>query len=405
MFNRARRTASSTFGGLPAPFWIVWVGTLINRIGLMVVPFLTLFLTRQRGFSPAEATLVVSLVGVGSFIAAFIGGMLADRLGRKPTVVASMLMAAVCMLILPTAESLPIIALVAGVLGFFTDLYRPAVSAIIADLIPPEDRIRAFSLLYWVINLGVAIAPLLASLALVYGYGLLFVIDAATTFAYGLLVWWRVPETRPAEARAASAGRNPFKGYGAAIRDRRLVLLTLLSLLIGCMGFQAYTTLPLHMEARGLTEADYALTISLNGLIIVLFALPVAAWATRRARFPMLALTSVLSAVGFGVFAFADSLLWVYLLGVAIFTLGEVAYAPVGNAVVSDMAPVAQRGSYMGLYGMSWGLAAAIGPALGGIILAAAGGTTLWVISLSAGLLAALGFVLLGRQPVSVVSS
>ena len=104
------------------------------------------------------------------------------------------------MLALGFARAVPLIAGCTFALGFLTDLYRPAVSAAIADLVPPEHRIRAYGYLYWAINLGFAVAPVVAGLLAGYAYLALFVGDAVTTFAFGVIVLLGLKETRPAAA-------------------------------------------------------------------------------------------------------------------------------------------------------------------------------------------------------------
>ena len=155
--------------GLPRSFWLLWIGTFINRLGGFVVPFLTLYLTSQRGLSVSQAALVVSLFGAGSFGAALVGGELADRLGRRPVMLISFLLAPVNMILLGLTRTIALIGPLTLVQGFFTDLYRPAVNAMVADLVPTEHRPRAYGYIYWAINLGFAIAPAIAGFLAIAG--------------------------------------------------------------------------------------------------------------------------------------------------------------------------------------------------------------------------------------------
>ena len=159
-----RSRLSAVVASLPRAYWLLWLGTLINRLGSFVIPFLTLYLTQRRGLPIGQAALMVSLFGAGSFSAALIGGELADRLGRRPVMLLSFLLAPFNMIALGLVQPLALLALLTFTQGLLTDLYRPAVSAAIADLVPAEERPRAYGYLYWAINLGFAIAPVVAGL-------------------------------------------------------------------------------------------------------------------------------------------------------------------------------------------------------------------------------------------------
>ena len=155
---------SSLIEGLPPAYWLIWTGTLINRLGGFVIPFLTLYLTAQRAIPVSRAALIVSLFGAGSFISQLTGGELTDRLGRRPVMLMSYFITPLFMIMLGLAKDIILISIAIFIVGFFTDLYRPAVGAAIADLVPPEARTRAYGYNYWAINLGAAIAPLVAGL-------------------------------------------------------------------------------------------------------------------------------------------------------------------------------------------------------------------------------------------------
>ncbi len=387
-----------SFAGLPSVFWVLWVGTLINRLGLFVVVFLTLYLTKERGMTVEQATLAVSLLGLGSFSASLIGGVMTDRIGRKPTFVISMMVTPVLLLILGSLQSHILLITLPFVVGLFMDLYRPAMSAVIADVVPEQDRVRAFSYMYWAINLGAAIAPVVAGFASKIGYPVLFIGDAISTMMFGLLVLWKLPETRPLAAAALSRATNPFGQLRIVLKDGLLVLLTLLSFGLGFMMFQTYSSLPLDMSAHGLSDIDYGFANSINGVLIVLVSLPAAAWAHRQSRSRVLTLAAVLWALGFGMYGLASTALG-FMLATGVWTLGELLSAPVGNALISEIAPPESRGAYNGVAGMAWGLSSGVGPAVGGLILARGGGGLLWMICLGVGITVALGYSTLQRSP------
>lgn len=150
---------SSLIRELPPRFWYLWLGTVINRLGGFAVPFLVLYLTSQLGISAGTAALMVSVLGAGSFVSQLFGGELADRLGRRPVMLMSFFVSPIAMIILGLVRSPWLLVSAMFVLGFFMDLYRPAVSAAITDLVPSEKRTRAFGYLCWAINLVRRLPP------------------------------------------------------------------------------------------------------------------------------------------------------------------------------------------------------------------------------------------------------
>lgn len=395
MANHLRSRLSSLTAGLPRTYWLLWGGTLINRLGGFVVPFLTLYLTAQRDIPVSQAALMVSLFGAGSFAAQLVGGELADRLGRRPVLLTSFLVAPLNMVLLGLARSVPLIAGLTMLQGFFTDLYRPAVSAAVADLVSTELRPKAFGYLYWAINLGFAFAPALAGLIARFDYFLLFAGDAATTFLFGLIVLWGVRETRPIGVDATS--RPTARARLRQIWDEPILLFfSLLALGFGLIYMQGHVTLPIDMQSSGLGPDKYGLAISLNGVLIVLLSIPASNAAVRWPRFGSLALAAMFLGVGFGLVALAGSL-WAYALTVAIWTLGEIIGATIAPAVVADLSPVESRGTFQGVFGAAYGLAAFIGPILGGWVFEHLGPSALWAGTFGLGCILALGYLAMAR--------
>jgi MFS family permease len=380
---------------LPPAYWLLWLGTLINRLGGFVIPFLTLYLTGQRGISVSQAALMVSLFGAGSFIASLAGGEVADRLGRRPILLVSFLIAPLNMVALGLARSTALIALLCLFQGFFTDLYRPAVGAAIADLVPPEGRPRAYGYNYWAINLGAAVAPAIAGQLAYLNYLLLFFGDALTTFIFGLIVLWGIKETRPVEAHQASqdGARRRLARLG---NEPLLLAFSGLTLLFGTVYMQGNVTLPVDMQAHGLDAAQYGLAIATNGALVVLLSLSVSRAAVRWPRFRTMAVAALLLGAGFGLTAVSSTLSG-YALAVAIWTLGEIAGAAIAPTIVADLSPPELRGLYQGVFGAAWGLSLFTGPLLGGWVFQQLGAKVLWTGCLALGALLSLGYLALSR--------
>jgi predicted MFS family arabinose efflux permease len=375
--------------GLPPAYWYLWGGTLLNRLGAFVVPFLTLYLTETRGLALSKAALAVSLYGGGAFLANLAGGLLADRIGRRATMTAALVLSAFTLTAFVFVRSYALIATVTLLLGFFAELYRPAAAAAIADLVAPEHRVRAYGLMYWVINVGAALAPILGGFIASRAFAALFLLDAATTFVFGLIIYWRVPETRPDDEAPDPALPSQGK-LRMLLRDPELLCLAALAFLFAAVFFQAFVTLPIDMKQHGLSVADYGLAIAVNGTLIVLLGIPASDKLARFRPLRTMAAAGLLLGMGFGLTGLADTMP-LYALSIAVWTLGELLYAPVAPALFADLSPVRLRGLYQGVHGAAWGLAKMIGPAAGGALFEYAGAGTLWSASFVVGLVITAG--------------
>ncbi|GLW35556.1 MDR family MFS transporter [Actinoplanes regularis] len=383
-------------GGLPRQFWFLWTGTLINRVGAFVVLFLSLYLTGERHFTQSQAGLVLGLYGVGGAIGTMAGGVLADRWGRRPTMLLAQFGAASLMLTLGFAHSYPQILVVTGLLGAFGEGVRPAFSAMMVDVVPERDRVRAYSLNYWAINLGFSLAAIAAGFAAQADFLLLFAIDAATTLVTATITLIFLKETRPAR-RPAPTGTAPTSGGGmfTALRDRTFLAFLLVNLLSVMVILQHWSTLPIAMQADGFSAATYGWVIAVNGIMIVSGQLFVPRLVEGRRSHRVLAVATLLIGVGFGLVAVAHAA-WVYALTVVIWTLGEMLQSPSNAATVAALSPSALRGRYQGLNSLSWSIGTALAPVLGGLVLQGPGSTTLWIGCFAVCALAAAGHLLSG---------
>jgi MFS family permease len=386
----ANDTDGGAFGrvgplGLSRTYWMLWSGMLLNRLGGTIFLLLGLYLTRERGLRPELAGLVISLYAAGGLFAGPLGGALADRAGRRATLLLGTACSGALMLALGFARSTMGIVALAPALGFFTDLCRPPLQAAVADVVPPRDRVRAYGLLYWAINLGFAGAAAFGGALAEHHFVLLFVIDALTTFAYGVIVLVGVPETRPARASGAPRARQQL---GAPFRDRPFMSFVLIQVLLLLAFAQVVVALPLDMRAHGLGMTQIGWLLGLNGVLIVI-AQPIALRSLRGLTHAQwLAAGAALTGLGLGATAFAGGAL-VYVLSGVLWSLGEIGFSTGAPALVADLAPADQRGAYQGTYQLAWGTASTLAPALGSLVLVRLGSGALWGGCLAACLVAA----------------
>ena len=377
---------------LPRTFWILWFGGLLNRLGDFVQPFLAIYLTNARGLSPAQVGAVLSLWGLGALVSGPVGGLIADRFGRRRALLIATFSGACGMLHLGVAREIWHIALAAALVGFLGPLYRPAQQAAVVDLVEPAERPRAFALVYWAANLGFAFSAVVAGMLSRYSFTLLFFLDAATTVGYGFVVWRFVSETQQTRASVPATAHRDLL---APVRDPVLVAFLGSCLLTALVFSQCWCTLPLEIERHGSSPEVYGRLMAINGLLIVALQLAAVKLVRRVARPVVMAVSSLLVGVGFGAFGLTTGPLG-YAAAITIWTLGEIAQMPVSSATVADLAPPERRGAYQGAFGLVFAAGNCLAPLFGGYVLQQAGSRWLWSGCLALGLGSALGHLAIG---------
>jgi MFS family permease len=375
-------TLYTSLRALPPVAWILFFGTFLNKFGSFVVPFLALYLTR-RGYSIAQAGVAIGAYGVGNVVATVLGGHFADRIGRRKTIVLSMFSGAAAMLLLSQASRFPVILALAALAGLTGELYRPASSALLADLVPASNRVTAYSAYRLALNAGFAFGPATAGFIAGHGFFWLFAGDAATSALFGVVAFFALPEVRP----SADKSSGWVESARALVGDRRLHRVLLASFGIALIFFQMNSSFGFAVFRLGFSPKVYGALLSLNGALVVLLELPLTTITRRYQPIVVMALGYLVVGIGFGATAFATSLVGLAVC-VTIFTLGEMCAMPVASAYVAGLSPHNMRGRYMGTYGLTWTVAQVIGPGLGMSLFAASPGA-FWAVGGGLGIVSA----------------
>ncbi len=347
------------------------------------MPFLAIYLTKQ-GYSLTQAGYAISAYGIGNLGASLLGGYLADTVGRRKTIVLSMFSGAVTMLLLSQARELPTIILLAALTGVTNELYRPAASALLADLLPEGQRVTAFSAYRMAFNAGWAFGPATAGFLSDYGYFWLFIGDAATSVLFGLVAFFALPR-----GVRSHQSNIPWREALRTLRhDRQFHQAMLAASAISLVLFQMSSTFGLHITHLGFSPATYGALISLNGALVVFCELPITTITRRFPAKPVMASGYVLLGAGFALNLWTHSVPGL-VLSVVTFTLGEMIAMPIGGAYIADLSPQHMRGRYSGAYGLTWACGLVIGPAMG-MRLFELGSNVLWFSCGALGLLAAM---------------
>ncbi|MEZ4778330.1 MAG: MFS transporter [Flavobacteriaceae bacterium] len=368
------------FKGLSREIWLLSLVTFINRAGAMVIPFLSLYLVNEKEFTLPQVGIIMTCFGVGSFIGAWLGGKLTDAIGFYKVIVLSLFFGGLGFISLQWLDSFYGICM--GVFGLIliADSYRPAIFVACDAYCKPGNLTRGIALIRLAINLGFSIGPLIGGLIIArISYDSLFWIDGLTCITASVLLFnvlkpkkRKIDETKEVVSKE---GVSPFKNS--------LYLLLITIMVFNGMLFVLYfSVMPLYYEkAHFLTPDLIGLLLFINGAMIVIFEMPLVGWLERINISKTMAtfIGVVFLALSFIVLNITT---WsgILVIGMIFMTLGEMIGSPFSNALAISMAPKGRKGSYMGLYSMSWSFAHIIGHNMGMNLVDTLGFETTWYL-------------------------
>jgi MFS family permease len=380
----------------PRPFWVLMLADALHGAGAgLFVPYWALYLTTERGASGAQAGALLALAGGVGLVGAPVGGLAADRIGRRPSLLIAGTGIGVGLILYGSLSSLVWIAVLTPFWAVMSDITSPAVSAAIADLVEPDLRAEAYGLRRQLHNMTFALGPPLGGLlVLALPMRWLFILAGLSALAATAAVAAGYPETRP--ERAAHEGPPRLRD---AARDRRLLALAagLGVVTMVYVQFDGVLGVFLH-EERGYSLAAWGLVFGLNPILIGALQYPVARWAGRRSPRAMLALGALLMGLALFVLWPASPLV-LLVAAVVVLTVGEMLQGPIGSTVAADLAPPHLRGSYEGIVDLAFAVSYAPAVLVGLWLVGAGHGEVMLAAALPLALVAAVCFLPVPRKP------
>jgi MFS family permease len=372
---------------------------MISTVGSsMIWPFLMIYVNRRLNLPLATATTLMSVNAICGLVFAFIAGPVTDRLGRKWVMAVSLAANGLGYLMMSQANSFTAFVFIMAWNGSVQPMYRVGADAMMADLIPPEKRVEAYSLLRTSNNVGVALGPAIGGFIASSSYTIAFILAAAGLITYSLLVTFLAHETLPQRARVLAQLPERMGGYDRVLKDRKFVVFSLNYTLTQICAALIWVLLGVYAYQNfHVSESQYGFIPTTNALMVVFFQLIITRISKRYPSLRVMAVGTLFYALGVGSVAFGQGF-WGFWLSMVIVTIGELITTPTATTLVANLAPADMRGRYMSIYGLTWGAAAGIGPVVGGLLSDNFGPVFTWYGGLVIGLISALGFIVMARS-------
>ncbi|MCK0130667.1 MFS transporter [Flavobacteriaceae bacterium F08102] len=388
-----------TFDGLSKEVWWLAFITLINRAGTMVIPFLSLYLTKHMGFSLGKVGWVMSAFGIGSVIGSWIGGRLTDKIGYYKVMFFSLVGAGFMFVYLQYLETFQSLCL--GVMGvmILADMFRPAMFVALNAYSKPQNKTRSVTLIRLAINLGFSAGPAVGGFIITkMGYSGLFWVDGITCVLASILL---LLVLHPKSARILDEVfvENPKSVW----KDTPFFIFFAAMVIFGFVFLQYFSTIPLfYRDIIKLTESEIGLLMAMNGFLIFLLEMPLIKTleSGRHHKIRFIIIGAVLMGTSLLLLNLGHWVL-IVVLGMLLMTIGEMILFPFSNSFVIDRAKGGKQGQYMALYSISFSIAHIFGHNSGMHLIEKMGYSNTWFIMFELSLVAVLLLVWLKRKVLS----
>lgn len=392
----------SLYSRYPRQYWLMILGIIISTAGgSMVWPFMLIYAGGKLSLPlSAVASLISINAGVGLF-ASFLAGSLADRIGRKAVMVASLAMIGVAYTFMVQAETYTHFAILMAFIGLSNPLYQVGADAMLADMIPSGQRTDAYSINRIANNAAFGIGPAIGGFLATRSYSLAFYGAATGFIAYSVIWSLFAKETlkvQPEAPNTASIDPRPdSNGYLRVFKDKAYMAFVALVAIGLTAPSILWILMPVYAKSNfNIPESLYGWIPTTNAVMCVFIQYAVTNVTRRHKTLPVIATGMLIYALGVGSVALATGFggFW---LSMVILTFGELIIVPTASKYVADISPEDLRGRYMSLYWFGWGLSRTVAPLIGGWLNDNISPRSIWIGGLLFGLTSVLGLILLNN--------
>lgn len=394
-----------TFLDFPRKFWIVVGVSFIDHVGgTMLFPFFSLYITQKFNVGMTEAGIVLGIFALSGLVGQMIGGALTDKFGRRKLIILGLIFSALSTLTLGFIKEFSVLIPLAVVIGLLSEVAGPAHSAMIADILPEQQRHEGFGIMRVVGNMAWIIGPTIGGFVAGKSFLALFIIDAIVSCFVAFLFFLFISETKP-EAHVDQPQESfvkTFLGYGKVFKNRAFMAFLGALILMGMVYQQMYNSLSVYMrDSHHFAPNAYGFLLTASAIVVIIFQFSIMRYIKKKPAFKMMAYGTLFYMLGFSMFGLINAY-WLFVAAIIVITIGEMLVVPTSQTLATNFAPEDMRGRFMGMFGMTWAIPGVIAPYLAGVILDNLNPNLLWYIGGALCGVAALAFfglhLKLGKQ-------
>lgn len=357
--------------------WTIIFGTIFGRMATsMSIPFLSIYLIKTMGASPSQTGIVVAVSSLIGVFASFYGGYISDVIGRKKVLFISVFGWALVFIGFAVADKIWIFFVMNALNGLCRAMFEPTSRALLADITPQESKLLVFNLRYAAINLGVVFGPIIGLQMGASGSNWSFAVAGVVYILYGvtlIIQFIRYPNLGNAVSNASE--RVTLAGAFRATSGDRVFRYVLIGMIFCVLGYGHFSsTLAQYMEMSPRIEDGatwFGYMLSLNAIVVLACQFPIVKYASKLPPVIPLILGSIFVSCSLFIFGFFQSFIGL-MIGVVIFTIGEVLMFTMTDVLIDRIATPELRGTYFGMIGFN-NLGNVMAPLLGGFLLDALG--------------------------------
>ncbi|MGT8855966.1 efflux MFS transporter YdeE [Enterobacter sp. 186315] len=332
------------------------------------LPFMTIYLTRVYSMSVENIGYALTIALTVGVVFSLGFGILADKFDKKRYMLIAIAAFILGFAAIPLVDNVTLVVLFFSLINCAYSVFSTVLKAWFSDVLTSSEKARVFSLNYSFLNIGWTVGPPIGTWLVMYSLQLPFWLAAVCAALPLVFIQFYVQKSVAADSAEQAAPWQP----SILLKDRALFWYTLSGLLASYVGGSFATCISQYVLAAN-ADSDFAqkvvaVVLPVNAAVVVTLQYVLGRKISATNIRPLMTAATLFFIIGLGGFMVSGENLVYWGIAAAIFTLGEIIYAPGEYMLIDNIAPPGMKASYFSAQALGW-LGAAANPMITGIIL------------------------------------